>query len=107
MEKQIKYLCQSVLNGSAESHSNGRIANETNNQISALKAKHEEEKEKFELEVKKLQERLNEKDDYIEFDENQYDNRKKDEGGMQKGEQFSNPIVILKRRVNRIMDINS
>ncbi len=44
---------------------------------------------------------------YIEFDENQYDNRKKDEGGMQKGEQFSNPIVILKRRVNRIMDINS
>jgi hypothetical protein len=66
--------------------SNGRIANETNNQISALKAKHEEEKEKFELEVKKLQERLNEKDDYIEFDENQYDNRKKDEGGLAKGE---------------------
>ena len=57
--------------------------------------------------MKKLQERLNEKDDYIEFDENQYDNRKKDEGGMQKVEQFSNPIVILKRRVNRIMDINS
>ena len=57
--------------------------------------------------MKKLQERLNEKDDYIEFDENQYDNRKKDEGGMQKGEQFSNPIVILKRRVTRIMDINS
>ena len=57
--------------------------------------------------MKKLQERMNEKDDYIEFDENQYDNRKKDEGGMQKGEQFSNPIVILKRRVNRIMDINS
>ena len=57
--------------------------------------------------MKKLQERLNEKDDYIEFDENQYDNRKKDEGVMQKGEQFSNPIVILKRRVNRIMDINS
>jgi hypothetical protein len=34
--------------------SNNRIASETNNQILALKAKHEEEKERFELEIKKL-----------------------------------------------------
>lgn len=30
------------------------MANEINNQILALKAKHEQEKEKFELEIKKL-----------------------------------------------------
>ena len=42
---------------------------ETNNQILALKAKHEEEKERFELEIKKLQERLKERDEPIEFDD--------------------------------------
>lgn len=44
-------------------------ADETNNQILALKAKHEEEKEKFEQEIKKLQERLKERDEPIEFDD--------------------------------------
>jgi hypothetical protein len=34
-----------------------------------LKAKHEDEKEKFELEIKKLQERLKERDEPIEFDD--------------------------------------
>jgi hypothetical protein len=38
------------------------MANETNNQILALKAKHEEEKDRFELDLKKLQEVLKEQD---------------------------------------------
>ena len=40
----------------------GKMANETNNQILALKAKHEEEKDRFELDLKKLQEVLKEQD---------------------------------------------
>ena len=49
--------------------SGSKQADETNNQILALKAKHEEEKEKFELEIKKLQERLKDRDEPIEFDD--------------------------------------
>jgi len=37
-----------------------------------LKAKHEEEKERFELEIKKLQERLKERDEPIEFDDKSF-----------------------------------
>jgi hypothetical protein len=48
------------------------MAGETNNQILALKAKHEEEKESFEVEIKKLQERLKERDDPIEFDDKSF-----------------------------------
>lgn len=48
----------------------------------SLKSRHEISKEKFELEVKKLQEKLKEKDEYIEFDEEQFDNKKHEEGGM-------------------------
>tara|TARA_B110000305_G_C19343118_1_gene590204 strand:+ start:74 stop:241 length:168 start_codon:yes stop_codon:yes gene_type:complete len=45
-----------------ESINNNKMANETNNQILALKAKHEEEKDRFELDLKKLQEVLKEQD---------------------------------------------
>jgi hypothetical protein len=38
----------------------------------ALKAKHEEEKDRFELEIKKLQERLKERDEPIEFDDKNF-----------------------------------
>lgn len=50
-----------------------RLAEETNNQIVALRAKHDEEKEKFENEIKKMQEKLKHKDQVIEFDEKTYD----------------------------------
>jgi Skp family chaperone for outer membrane proteins len=38
-----------------------------------LRAKHDEEKEKFENEIKKMQEKLKHKDQVIEFDEKTYD----------------------------------
>ncbi len=50
-----------------------KIAEEGNNQIIALRAKHEEEKERFEKEIQKLQERLKEKDEVIEFDDKNFD----------------------------------
>lgn len=51
-----------------------KIAEEANNQIIALRAKHEEEKERFETEIKKLTERLKVKDEMIEFDDKTFEN---------------------------------
>ena len=69
MENQIKNLSDKITEASTESINNFRIANESNNLILSLKSRHEISKEKFELEVKKLQEKLKEKDEQIEFDE--------------------------------------
>ena len=46
------------------------MAEETNNQIIALQAKHEEEKGRFETEIQKLQLKLKEKDDIIGLEQN-------------------------------------
>jgi hypothetical protein len=70
-----------------------------------LKAKHEEEKERFELEVKKLQEKLKERDDPIEFDEKNLNVGNANKNQVAKTE-FANPIAILIQRVNKIKAIN-
>ena len=79
----------------------------------ALKAKHEEEKEKFELEIKKLQERLKERDEPIEFDDKTFNQSQSASGtGKEQGggggmkQEFSNPIAILKLRLNKIIVTN-
>ena len=46
-----------------------KIADETNNQIIALQAKHEEEKQKFEKEIQALQVKLKDKDDVLEVED--------------------------------------
>jgi Fe2+ transport system protein B len=81
-----------------------RLAEETNNQIVALRAKHDEEKEKFENEIKKMQEKLKHKDQVIEFDEKTYDYQGNNENA--KNADFSNPVAILKLRLNRIVATN-
>ena len=84
-----------------------RQASETHNQILALKAKHEEGKEIFELEIKKLQEQLKEKDEKVEFNDkslNQTMQESKGPGG--KPAEFANPIEILKIRLNSITKKN-
>ena len=50
-----------------------KVAEEANNQIIALRAKHEEEKDRFENEIKKLTDRLKVKDEMIEFDDKNFD----------------------------------
>ena len=82
-----------------ESINNGRIAGETNNQILALKAKHEEEKERFETEIKKLQERLKERDGTIEFDDKSFKVNNADPTAKT---EFANHIAILRERVKKI-----
>ena len=54
MNSQIQILKDDCNECATDSINGNRYAGETNNQILALKAKHEEEKERFELEIKKL-----------------------------------------------------
>lgn len=69
-----------------------------------MRAKHDEEKEKFENEIKKMQEKLKHKDQVIEFDEKTYDYQGNNENA--KNADFSNPVAILKLRLNRIVATN-
>jgi len=82
------------------------LAEETNNQIIALQAKHEEERVRFEFEIQKMQQKLKENDEIIGFESNSTKNLKETPEGPAKGLDFSNPIVILKRRLNKIIETN-
>lgn len=72
----------------------------------ALKAKHEEEKDRFELDLKKLQEVLKEQDQPIEFDDKSFNQNVNKGASNQKKEVFANPIEIMKLRVKRLVDTN-
>jgi hypothetical protein len=83
-----------------------KFSEEANNQIIALRAKHEEEKERFEVEIQKLQERLKEKDEVIEFDDKNFDQTFVQAKDKIKGSDFSNPVAILKLRLQKIVATN-
>ena len=76
-----------------------RLSEETNNQILALKAKHEADKNIFEHKIQSLQAKLRERDD------SELDHKAKgtidDKVTKDSGEQFSNPAALLKPRLNR------
>lgn len=73
----------------------------------ALKAKHEEEKERFEVEIKKLQDQLKERDNSIEFDDKSFKIGEDQKGqGKANKEEFANPIKILMNRLQKIKAVN-
>ena len=107
MQDQINRFKQGAISNNKQYISGSKHAEETNNQIKALKAKHEDEKERFELEIKKLQERLKERDEPIEFDDKRFNQsimNQKGPGGQK--QEFSNPIAILKLRLSKITATN-
>ena len=106
MEKQVDHLSKNIREFATESINNNKMANETNNQILALKAKHEEEKDRFELDLKKLQEVLKEQDQPIEFDDKSFNQNVNQGASSQKQEVFANPIEIMKLRVNKLIAKN-
>lgn len=83
-----------------------KVAEEANNQIIALRAKHEEEKERFENEIKKLSDRLKVKDEMIEFDDKGFDQSYQQAKDKTKASDFSNPVAILKLRLNKMAATN-
>jgi hypothetical protein len=113
MQKQIAKIKKDAVVTNKDYIQGSKHADETNNQILALKAKHEEEKEKFELEIKKLQERLKERDEPIEFDDKTFNQSSggavNEKGGIAAGgikQEFANPIAILKLRLQKIIITN-
>lgn len=111
MSRQIGKIKKEAVGTNKDYIQGSKHADETNNQILALKAKHEEEKEKFELEIKKLQERLKERDEPIEFDDKTFNNAStggaadaKQSGALK--QEFANPIAILKLRLQKIIATN-
>ena len=106
-EKHIKKSKREAELQNKDYQAVSKLAEETNNQIIALQAKHEEEKQRFEIEIQKLQMKLKEKEEVIEFDDKTYDKNMKDGPDTGKsGNEVSNPIVILKRRLNKIIETN-
>lgn len=83
-----------------------KVAEEANNQIIALRAKHEEEKERFENEIKKLTDRLKVKDEMIEFDDKNFDQSYQQAKDKNKASDFANPVAILKLRLNKMIATN-
>ena len=69
MEQRIDKFKTDTRQSNKEGFNNARQASETNNQILALKCKHEEGKETFETDIKLLQEQLKEKDQKVEFND--------------------------------------
>ena len=63
LTEEIKKTSDNAKKMNVTTYSGQRISEETNNQILALKAKHEVEKYNFERKIKELQDKLKEKDD--------------------------------------------
>lgn len=93
-------------------YSGQRLSEETNNQILALKANHELQKQTFERNIKALQEKLKEKDQREEDLEEEKKKAiaglkaSKESTGKAKGapvatQEFANPVAVLKLRVNK------
>jgi len=73
LKKKIKRTKREAENQNKDYVLGKKVSEEASNQIIALRAKHEEEKERFEHEIQKLNERLKEKDEVIEFDDKNFD----------------------------------
>jgi hypothetical protein len=106
MERQItNYKAVSTKAYDHSTKDEGK-ASDINNRILALKAKHEEGKEQFELDIKKLQEQLKEKDKRIEYNEKSLNPAMKDNKAAGPNDEFANPIEILKIRVKNQTEKN-
>ncbi len=106
LKKGIKKNKREAENQNKEYILGKKVAEEANNQIIALRAKHEEEKERFENEIKKLTDRLKVKDEMIEFDDKNFDQSYQQAKDKSKASDFSNPVAILKLRLNKIIATN-
>jgi len=98
-QKELRTTNDKAKKLNAASYQGQRVSEETNNQILALKAKHEAEKFTFERKIKDLQEKLKEKDD---SGVNQAATKGVGQTNMPEttnvGE-FSNPVALLKLRL--------
>lgn len=87
----------------------GRIAEETRVQIIAIMAKFEEERNRFDVVIQGYNESLAESGEKRDTYEEKKKQKDRDEAEAKEKEakaEFANPIVILRRRLNKIIDTN-
>ena len=104
-QKEIKTITERVkaLNKTTQSSSKG--SQDTNNQIRALKAKHDLDKFNFEHRITELQVKL------LEKDEDQAENRTRTKDmnatkGAASVAEFQNPAELLRIRLNKVVNNN-
>ena len=102
--KEIRNVIERVKKMNSLTQTGNRLSEETQNQILALKAKHDMDKLNFEHRILDLQERLKEKD------EDQAERSKtKDMGNKKRATavaDFANPAVLLKIRLDKVVNNN-
>lgn len=99
---EIKHTAEKVKKLHGASFQGQKNYEETNNHILALKAKAETEKNNFESKIKELQDKLREKDDTeMEKTKNKGIGNVANELSTVPSEGFSNPIEILKKRLQK------
>ena len=99
MQEQIKQLKSTATKANEKSINFSKTTSEHNNWILSLKAKSEEGKVEFESEVKKLQEKLQDRYETEPVKEDDLDGKKK---GKADDKKYDNPIEILKIRLKNI-----
>ena len=106
--KDIKVANEKAKKLNTTTYQGQRVSEETNNQILALKAKHENEKLRFETKIKDLQDKLREKDD---TDKEQTKTRGMGNVNIHESTtadagEFSNPVALLKLRLQKWVNSN-
>ena len=104
LNKEIRIVIERVKKLNNLSQTGNRLSEETQNQILALKAKHDMDKLNFEHRILDLQEKLKEKD------EDQANKTRTQNISATKGKatvtDFANPAVLLKIRLDKCVNNN-
>jgi hypothetical protein len=103
--REIKQIVERVKKLNNLTQTGQRGSEETQNQILALKAKHDIDKFNFEHKIMDLQEKLKEKDD------DQAEKTRSKDMGTKKGKtsgngEFQNPADLLKIRLDKVVNNN-
>ena len=102
--KEIRNVIERVKKLNNLTQTGNRLSEETNNQILALKAKHDMDKLNFEHRILDLQEKLKEKDeDQAEKSRTRDISAKKSKNTVT---DFANPAVLLKIRLDKVVNNN-
>ena len=98
--KEIHKANDKAKNLNRTTYQGQRVSEETNNQILALKAKHEAEKFNFERKIKDLQDKLKERDDSeMEKTKTKVTGAAATDTTATTGGEFLNPTALLKLRL--------
>lgn len=98
---EIKKATDTIRNLNIKTQTGARGYEETNNQILALKAKHEIDKFTFESKILTLQDQLKEKDESENDISRTRDLGPRGKGARDQNVNFSNPAALLRRRLDK------